>query len=82
LNQNVPNPFAEQTVITYSIPESVKKADILFYDSNGKLINSIFIKERGNSQLNVFANDLSTGIYTYTLVADGQIVASKKMVKQ
>ncbi len=82
LNQNVPNPFAEQTVISYSIPESVKKADILFYDSNGKLINTVSIKERGNSQLNVFANDLSTGIYTYTLVADGQIVASKKMVKQ
>jgi hypothetical protein len=82
LNQNVPNPFAEQTVITYSIPESVKKADILFYDSNGKLINTVSIKERGNSQLNVFANDLSTGIYTYTLVADGQIVATKKMVKQ
>jgi len=81
LNQNVPNPFAEQTVITYSIPESVKKADILFYDSNGKLINTVSIKERGNSQLNVFANDLSTGIYTYTLVADGQIVATKKMVK-
>jgi hypothetical protein len=82
LNQNVPNPFAEQTVISYSIPESVKKADILFYDSNGKLINTVSIKERGNSQLNVFANDLSTGIYTYTLVADGQIVATKKMVKQ
>lgn len=82
LNQNVPNPFAEQTVISFSIPESVKKADILFYDSNGKLINTVSIKERGNSQLNVFANDLSTGIYTYTLVADGQIVATKKMVKQ
>jgi hypothetical protein len=81
LNQNVPNPFAEQTVISYSIPESVKKADILFYDSNGKLINTVSIKERGSSQLNVFANDLSTGIYTYTLVADGQIVATKKMVK-
>jgi len=53
----------------------------LFYDSNGKLINTVSIKERGNSQLNVFANDLSTGIYTYTLVADGQIVATKKMVK-
>jgi hypothetical protein len=82
LNQNVPNPFAEQTVISYSIPESVQKANILFYDSNGKMINNVEIKERGNSQLNVFANDLSTGIYTYTLVADGQIVATKKMVKQ
>lgn len=29
LNQNVPNPFAEQTVISYSIPESVKKR--IFY---------------------------------------------------
>jgi hypothetical protein len=82
LNQNVPNPFAEQTVISYSIPESVQKANILFYDSNGKMINNVDIKERGNSQLNVFANDLSTGIYTYSLVADGQIVATKKMVKQ
>jgi hypothetical protein len=82
LNQNVPNPFAEQTVISYSIPESVQKANILFYDSNGKMINNVEIKERGNSQLNVFANDLSTGIYTYSLVADGQIVATKKMVKQ
>jgi hypothetical protein len=82
LNQNVPNPFAEQTVITFSLPENIQKANILFYDSNGKMINNVDIKERGNSQLNVFANDLSTGIYTYTLVADGQIVATKKMVKQ
>jgi hypothetical protein len=29
----------------------------------------------------VFANDLSSGIYTYTLVADGKIVATKKMMK-
>jgi hypothetical protein len=82
LNQNVPNPFAEQTVITFSLPENIQKVNIMFYDSNGKMINNVEIKERGNSQLNVFANDLSTGVYTYTLVADGQIVATKKMVKQ
>jgi len=82
LNQNVPNPFAEQTQISFSIPETVKKAQIHFYDANGKLINSVEIQERGLGQLNVFANDLSTGMYTYTLVADGQIVATKKMMKQ
>jgi hypothetical protein len=82
LNQNVPNPFAEQTQISYSIPETVKKAQIHFYDANGKLINSVEVQERGLGQLNVFANDLSTGVYTYTLVADGQIVATKKMMKQ
>ncbi|MBU3658738.1 MAG: T9SS type A sorting domain-containing protein [Flavobacteriales bacterium] len=82
LNQNVPNPFAEQTQISFSIPETVKKAQIHFYDANGKLINSVDVLERGLGQLNVFANDLSTGVYTYTLVADGQIVATKKMMKQ
>ena len=82
LNQNVPNPFAEQTQISFSIPETVKKAQIHFYDVNGKLINSVEIQERGLGQLNVFANDLSTGMYSYTLVADGQIVATKKMMKQ
>jgi len=32
--------------------------------------------------LNVFASDLSNGIYTYTLVADGKIFETKKMLKQ
>ncbi len=82
LNQNVPNPFAESTIITYSIPESVQRAQIHFYDLKGVLINSVEITERGHGQLNVYANDLSFGIYTYTLVTDGKIVATKKMMKQ
>lgn len=81
LNQNVPNPFAESTVITYSVPESVQKAQIHFYDVQGNLISSVDIIERGEGKINVFANDLSSGLYTYTLVADGKIVASKRMVK-
>lgn len=82
LNQNVPNPFAERTVITFSIPESVGQAQIHFYDGTGKLINTVDINERGNGQINVFANDLSTGVYTYSLVADGKIISTKRMVKQ
>jgi len=81
LEQNVPNPFAEQTTISYTIPESVQNAHIHFYNQNGKLINTIDITERGTGQVNVFASDLSSGIYTYTLVADGQVVATKRMVK-
>jgi len=81
LNQNVPNPFAESTVITYSVPASVQRAQIHFYDLNGIMINSVDILERGEGQLNVYANDLSSGIYTYSLVADGKIVSTKKMMK-
>jgi hypothetical protein len=82
LDQNVPNPFSEQTVINFSIPKSVQKAQILFYNGDGKLIQSVNIVERGLGSLIVFGSDLSSGVYTYTLVADGQIVATKKMIKQ
>jgi hypothetical protein len=82
LDQNVPNPFAEQTVINFSIPETVKKAQIHFYDGQGKLMQSVDVADRGLGSLTVFGSDLSTGVYTYTLVADGQVVATKKMMKQ
>ncbi len=82
LNQNVPNPFAESTVITYSVPTSIAKAQIHFYDGQGKLIQSVDITGGGNGQLNVFGSDLSSGTYSYSLVADGKIIDTKKMVKQ
>jgi hypothetical protein len=82
LNQNVPNPFAEQTTITYNLPESVKKAQLLFYDASGKLIKAVDLDGRGKGQVNVFANDLSSGIYSYALIVDGQIADTKRMVKQ
>ncbi len=81
LDQNVPNPFAEQTIIHFSIPETVKKAQIHFYNMQGRIIQSVEINERGLGSLTVFGSDLSTGTYTYTLVADGINVATKKMVK-
>lgn len=82
LEQNVPNPFAEQTTINYVLPDNTGKAQILFYNSTGKLIQSVELTEKGQGQLNVFASDLSNGLYTYTLVVDGKIVDSKKMLKQ
>lgn len=40
LEQNVPNPFAEQTTINYFLPDNVLKAQMLFYNVSGKLIQS------------------------------------------
>jgi hypothetical protein len=82
LEQNVPNPFAEQTTINYSLPDSTVNAQMLFYNAQGKLIQSAKLVQKGNGILNVFASDLSSGIYTYVLVVDGKIIETKKMVKQ
>jgi len=82
LEQNVPNPFAEQTTINYSLPDNTVKAQMLFYNAEGKLIQSTELTQKGKGTLNVFASDLSSGIYTYTLVVDGKIIETRKMVKQ
>ncbi len=81
LQQNVPNPFAEQCTIAYFITEEVKKAQIFFYDSKGMILKIVDINEKGAGQINVFAADLSSGNYTYTLIADERVIATKKMVK-
>jgi hypothetical protein len=82
LDQNQPNPFAEQTAITYNIPQNTGFAQILFYDINGRQIKAVDITAKGKGQLNVYANDLTNGMYSYTLIADGKIIDTKKMVKQ
>lgn len=82
LDQNVPNPFAEKTVIDFSIPESVQSAQLHFYNNMGRLIKTVDLVERGNGSLTVYGSDLSSGVYTYTLIADGKSVATKKMVKR
>jgi hypothetical protein len=82
LNQNVPNPFAESTVINYNIPTTFTKAQIIFSTVDGKIIKVVEVTANGAGTLNVFADDLSHGIYTYTLVVDGKTIDTKKMAKQ
>lgn len=82
LSQNVPNPFAETTTINFTVPQAVQKAQIHFYDAQGKLVKTVDLKERGEGSITVFASDLSTGVYTYTLIADGAHIATKRMVKE
>lgn len=82
LSQNVPNPYAEQTTITYNVPEQYGFAQIIFKTVDGKIIKAVDITKKGKGQLNVFASDLSQGLYMYTLVVDGKVIDTKKMVKQ
>lgn len=82
LHQNDPNPFSESTVIKFEIPESVMLARIIFTDLKGVILKTETIESRNAGSLEVFASDLSSGLYTYTLVCDGKVIDTKKMVKQ
>jgi hypothetical protein len=81
LDQNSPNPFAEQTTITYTIPESIKDAKIMFYTINGVVLKTVQINDRNHGSLTVYGSNLSEGIYTYTLIADGKIIWNKMVAE-
>jgi len=80
LDQNVPNPFAENTIINYFIPDEIKFAQIIFSDNYGKIIKTVDINNSGYGVLKVYAANLSSGIYTYSIIIDGKVVDTKKMV--
>jgi len=80
LEQNVPNPFAEQTAINYFIPEDAAGAQMLFFDAAGKVLKTLLL-EKGNGIVTVFAGNLSSGTYSYSLLVDGKAVETKRMVK-
>ena len=77
LEQNQPNPFNQSTIIRYHMPQGAK-GQINIYDAGGVLVKSIAANESGQAQIT--ASDLKSGTYTYTLMVNGQLAASKKLV--
>lgn len=81
IDQNSPNPFANSTQISYSIPENSTSAELNIFDIHGRLMKSVDLTGAGIGQLNIQAGELPTGIYSYQLVVDQQIIDAKKMIK-
>ena len=80
LYQNAPNPWNSETVIRYSLPEGVSRAEIYIYDMQGTQLMSIPATGRGESQVTLTAFNLKAGMYLYALVADGALIDSKQMI--
>ena len=66
----------------HSIPVEVKTAQIIFTENNGVVLKSVTIEQRGESSLTVFGENLSKGIYSYSLIIDGKVFETKKMMKK
>lgn len=82
LNQNQPNPFAEQTLISYYVPQKFSKAQLIFTTSDGKNLKVVEIMQAGYGEVRVFATDLSSGVYNYSLLIDNTVIETKKLIKQ
>jgi hypothetical protein len=47
---------------------------------NGKQIDKYQISERGNTSVEITAGSLSAGIYMYSLITDGKVIDTKRMI--
>jgi photosystem II stability/assembly factor-like uncharacterized protein len=81
LYQNYPNPFNATSNIKYKI-EKASNIKLIIFDISGKEIATIADKKQnpGEYQMRFDGNNLSSGIYFYSLFLDGVRVDTKKMV--
>ena len=80
LFQNEPNPFRERTVIRYRTPEAVQEIAIVIYSLQGERLKSFHNLNSGLGSVSLNAGSLAAGTYLYSLLLDGQEVATRRMV--
>lgn len=80
LYQNNPNPASQLTSITYEIPASTGQATLFIHDIQGKPLKQVNLTTKGKGSVNIQAKELGSGIYIYSLVVDGVIIETHKMI--
>jgi hypothetical protein len=80
LEQNQPNPFSENTVINYYLPNSTERATMAITDMNGVVLKTFTLSGKGYGQVLIGGGSLPSGTYIYTLTVNGERVDSKRMM--
>ncbi len=80
LEQNIPNPFNETTTIMAELPATINEAKIVIYNLQGIALQSYPLIGRGRTAIEIKGGSLPSGMYLYALLADGQLIATKKMI--
>jgi len=80
LDQNVPNPFTGATVIGYNLPEGVSSAQMQITEITGKVLAAFPLSGSGKNTLTANVSGYAAGTYCYSLIVNGQLVATKQMI--
>lgn len=83
LAQNYPNPFNPTTAIAYRVAQA-SRVSLKIYNVLGQEIATPIgdFHEAGNYRFRFDAAELPSGLYFYRLIADGQLVQTRKMLVQ
>jgi hypothetical protein len=81
LEQNYPNPFNPNTIINYQLTIN-SDISLNLYDANGRLIKILEsgFKRAGDYEINFSSENLASGIYYYSLFANGVLMDTKKAI--
>ncbi|CAM9466036.1 unnamed protein product, partial [Discosporangium mesarthrocarpum] len=81
LYQNFPNPFREQTLISFDLPEEANvRLDV--QDLQGRVVESIGGQYGpGQHTVELSAEKIPLGVLYYSLQVDGEYVKTKKMIR-
>jgi hypothetical protein len=77
LHQNTPNPATGSTRITYTLPAKTKQAQLVLTDGTGKMVKTVSLTSSG--AVTIDTTGLNSGVYNYSLVVDGDVVATKRL---
>lgn len=80
LKQNEPNPFNQTTKISYALPQGTTDAFLRIQDMNGKVLRNVKLGETATGDIIINAGELTPGIYSYSLLINGNVIDTKKMV--
>jgi hypothetical protein len=74
-----PNPAVNVVYVDYSVPASVNKATIVITNMLGSKVKEVSLADR-SGKARIAVTDLINGIYFYSLVADDQLLLTRKFV--
>jgi len=80
MSEAYPNPNNGKVEIDYYLPSTVSSAQIIFTDMLGNVINEIKLVN-GYGTISVDTQDLAIGYYTFSLVINGKVYDTKKMIR-
>ena len=80
LYQNYPSPARSITTIPCIIPEGMRNAYIHLYNLMGVLVQEIPVISIGENRIDINTSNWTSGLYIYSLVVDGRIIDTKRMI--
>lgn len=80
IEQIAPNPFSENVVVNYFVPQTATKANMVLRSDKATQSVSFDINNKGNNSITLSGANLLTGLYLCELYVDGQLVDTQKIM--